>query len=96
MTKEALIAFGLTEEQAEKAIQLHNAAMEGYVPKGTYDVLKAENENLVATVNSNKTELEKACPRINEAPFDFRARLLRRKLSIKSSSKNCAKLMQLN
>lgn len=59
MTKEALIAFGLTEEQAEKAIQLHNAAMEGYVPKGTYDVLKAENENLVATVNSNKTELEK-------------------------------------
>ena len=35
MTKEALIAFGLTEEQAEKAIQLHNAAMEGYVPKGT-------------------------------------------------------------
>lgn len=33
--------------------------MEGYVPKGTYDVLKAENENLVATVNSNKTELEK-------------------------------------
>ncbi len=53
MTKEALIAFGLTEEQAEKAIQLHNAAMEGYVPKGTYDVLKAENENLVATVKAS-------------------------------------------
>lgn len=102
MTKEALIAFGLTEEQAEKAIQLHNAAMEGYVPKGTYDVLKAENENLVATVNSNKTELEKLknlkVLMLNLPPKskNFRARLLRRKLSIKSSSKNYAKLMQLN
>ena len=59
MTKEALIAFGLTEEQAEKAIQLHNAAMEGYVPKGTYDVLKAEADNLKATNDSMKAEVDK-------------------------------------
>ena len=59
MTKEQLIALGLTEEQANKAIELHTTALQGYVAKGTYDVLKAEADNLKATNDSMKAEVDK-------------------------------------
>ena len=59
MTKEQLIALGLNEEQANKAIELHTAALQGYVAKGTYDVLKAEADNLKATNDSMKAEVDK-------------------------------------
>jgi len=56
MTKEALIAAGLTEEQAIKVLALHQSSIDGnYIPKVTFE---AERDK-VKTLNTQITDRDK-------------------------------------
>lgn len=54
MTKEELIALGLTEEQAKKVLE----AVKEYVPKTQLAEVEQERDNLKATIAERDTQLE--------------------------------------
>ncbi len=58
MTKEQLIALGLTEEQATKAAAASAEELKAYIPKHRFDEVNEENKALKATVKENATQLE--------------------------------------
>lgn len=54
MTKEELIALGLTEEQAKKVLE----AVKEYVPKTQLGEVEQERDSLKATIAERDTQLE--------------------------------------
>jgi len=58
MTKEQLIALGLTEEQATKAAGASQEELKTYIPKHRFDEVNEENKTLKTTVKDNATQLE--------------------------------------
>lgn len=63
MTKEALIAKGFTEQQAEEILKIHREAIDGnYVPKATFEAERTKSKNLsdqLADRDKQITELGK-------------------------------------
>lgn len=58
MTKEQLIALGLTEEQATKAADASQEELKGYVPKIRFDEVNETNKQLKITAKEHETQLE--------------------------------------
>ncbi len=58
MTKEQLIALGLTEDQATKAAAASTEELKAYIPKHRFDEVNEENRTLKTTVKENSTQLE--------------------------------------
>lgn len=58
MTKEELIALGVKDEVATKIAAAQKKELDGYVEKGKYDLLEAQNKNLDDQVKEHTKQLE--------------------------------------
>lgn len=58
MTKEQLIAMGLTEAQADAVLAAHKASIDGtYVPKATFEAEREKNKTLTTQLGERDTQL---------------------------------------
>lgn len=59
MTKEQLIAAGLSPEQADAVLKLHTAAIDGnYIPKATFEVEREKVKTLTADIAVRDTQIK--------------------------------------
>ena len=58
MTKEQLIALGLTEEQATKAAEASAEELKGFIPKSRFDEVNEANKQLKTTAKEHEAQLE--------------------------------------
>jgi len=58
MTKEQLIAMGLTEEQAEKVLNASKEEMANYIPKSRFDEVNNINKDLKSQIGERDKQLE--------------------------------------
>jgi hypothetical protein len=58
MTKEQLIALGLTEDQATKAAAASQEELKTYIPKTRFDEVNDANKQLKTTAKEHETQLE--------------------------------------
>jgi hypothetical protein len=58
MTKEQLIALGLTEEQADKVLGAVTEEMKGYIPKSRFDEVNNANRDLKQQITDRDKQLE--------------------------------------
>lgn len=58
MTKEQLVAMGLTEEQADKVLSAANEEMKNYIPKTRFDEINNANKELKQQLTDRDQQLE--------------------------------------
>ena len=58
MTKEQLIAMGLTEEQADKVLSASNEEMKNSIPKARFDEVNNSNKDLKQQITERDKQLE--------------------------------------
>jgi len=58
MTKEQLIAMGLTEEQADKVLNASKEEMANYIPKSRFDEVNNSNKDLKTQIADRDKQLE--------------------------------------
>ena len=58
MTKEQLLAMGLTEEQAEKVLAASSEEMKGFIPKIRFDEINNSNKDLKQQLADRDKQLE--------------------------------------
>jgi phage protein D len=59
MKKDDLIALGISEEQADKIVEMHNGEINGsFIPKHRFDEVNNENKTLKDTIKERDGQLE--------------------------------------
>lgn len=59
MTKEQLIAMGLTPEQADKVLATHTESVKEFVPKSRLNEVISERDNFKTQLNESNAQLDK-------------------------------------
>lgn len=57
MDKQALIALGLTEEQATKVLEQHKEDLKGYIPKSRFDEVNDAKKKAEETIKERDTQI---------------------------------------
>ena len=58
MKKEQLLELGLTEEQADKVLNLHKEVLAGFIPKARFDEVNETKKELEQQIRSETTSLK--------------------------------------
>ena len=58
MKKEQLIELGLTEEQADKVLNLHKEVLSGFIPKARFDEVKKKKKELEQQIQERDNQLK--------------------------------------
>lgn len=58
MKKEQLLEFGLTEEQAEKVLNLHKEVLTGFIPKARFDEVNETKKELEQQIRERDEQLK--------------------------------------